>query len=80
MSSLAALTLPTVGAELWRYSRIGELDLGSYAIGLADTTVTGAGAVKGAVKTTEGAAKTAGSAAVEAGKKAADTVAPKKAN
>jgi hypothetical protein len=32
------------------------------------------------VKTTEGAAKTAGSAAVEAGKKAADTVAPKKAN
>ena len=42
MSSLAALTLPTVGAELWRYSRIGELDLGSYAIGLADTTVTGA--------------------------------------
>ena len=42
MSSLAALTLPTVGAELWRYSRIGELDLGSYAIGLADTTVTSA--------------------------------------
>ena len=34
--------LPTTDEEIWRYSRIGELDLGAYRAGEAATTVTGA--------------------------------------
>ncbi|MGA0132145.1 MAG: hypothetical protein ACO3KE_06085, partial [Ilumatobacteraceae bacterium] len=41
MSVIADLVLPTAEQELWRYSRIGELDLGAYAVGAADTTVSG---------------------------------------
>jgi Fe-S cluster assembly protein SufD len=38
----AAMSLPTVGEEVWRYSRIGELDLDAYRPGVATTTVEGA--------------------------------------
>ncbi|MGA1655941.1 MAG: Fe-S cluster assembly protein SufD [Ilumatobacteraceae bacterium] len=41
MSVIVDLVLPTAEQELWRYSRIGELDLGAYAVGAADTTVSG---------------------------------------
>ncbi|MFZ9911802.1 MAG: hypothetical protein ACO3F1_07010, partial [Ilumatobacteraceae bacterium] len=41
MSVIADFVLPTAEQELWRYSRIGELDLGAYAVGAADTTVSG---------------------------------------
>jgi Fe-S cluster assembly protein SufD len=34
--------LPTTDEEIWRYSRIGELDLGAFRAGEAATTVTGA--------------------------------------
>jgi hypothetical protein len=44
VSSLtAATTLPTTDEEIWRYSRIAELDLDRYAIGRAATTVSGGG-------------------------------------
>ncbi len=41
----AAVPLPTPQEEIWRYSRIGELKLGSYRHGIMTTTVTGADAV-----------------------------------
>ena len=41
MSVLADLVLPTAEQELWRYSRIGELDLGAYSVGASTTTVLG---------------------------------------
>jgi len=41
MSALSDLVLPTAEQELWRYSRIGELDLGSFTPGLIATTVSG---------------------------------------
>jgi Fe-S cluster assembly protein SufD len=34
--------LPTTDEEIWRYSRIAELDLSQYSVGDAATTVTGA--------------------------------------
>ncbi|MEY3358490.1 MAG: hypothetical protein RIR87_1549 [Actinomycetota bacterium] len=37
----ADIALPTAEQELWRYSRIGELDLGSYSVGAVTTTVSG---------------------------------------
>ena len=49
LSALArfeAAPAPTTQEELWRYSRIGELNLDSYRYGLADTTVAGADAVR----------------------------------
>ena len=33
--------LPTIDEELWRYSRIGELQLDRFALGEVDTTTTG---------------------------------------
>jgi len=42
MTTLAELVLPTAEQELWRYSRIGELDLASYRSGKLQTTVDGA--------------------------------------
>ena len=33
--------LPTIDEELWRYSRIGELQLDRFAVGEVDTTTTG---------------------------------------
>jgi hypothetical protein len=33
--------MPTTDEELWRYSRIGELDLDRYALAAADTTISG---------------------------------------
>ena len=41
MSVLADLVLPTAEQELWRYSRIGELDLGAYSVGASTTAVLG---------------------------------------
>jgi Fe-S cluster assembly protein SufD len=41
----ADIALPTAEQELWRYSRIGELDLGSYSVGAVTTTVSGDAAV-----------------------------------
>ncbi len=37
----AALPWPTAAEEIWRYSRIGDLDLGAFELGTAETTVTG---------------------------------------
>jgi Fe-S cluster assembly protein SufD len=41
VNSLSNVVLPTAELELWRYSRIGELDLSSYAVGVLRTTVSG---------------------------------------
>ena len=41
MSGFAGVVLPTAEAELWRYSRIGELDLGSFSPSAAATRVVG---------------------------------------
>jgi Fe-S cluster assembly protein SufD len=37
----ASMSMPTPEEEVWRYSRIGELDLDRYTPGRAQTTVTG---------------------------------------
>ena len=42
----AASPLPTPESELWRYSRISELNLDAYALGSLTTTVIGAEAVR----------------------------------
>jgi Fe-S cluster assembly protein SufD len=42
-----ALAMPTAEEEVWRYSRIGELDLDRFVPGRADTTVTGADGLTG---------------------------------
>lgn len=41
MASLSNLALPTAEAELWRYSRISELDLAEFTVGSHVTTVSG---------------------------------------
>ncbi len=41
MTSLSNLVLPTAESELWRYSRIAELDLGSMSVGPVATSVVG---------------------------------------
>ena len=41
----AAAPLPTPQQEIWRYSRIGELQLDSYRYGTLSTTITGAESV-----------------------------------
>ncbi len=38
----AATELPTAEEEIWRYSRIGELDLERFGPAAVDTVVTGA--------------------------------------
>jgi Fe-S cluster assembly protein SufD len=38
----AAMAMPTIGDEVWRYSRIGELDLDAYRPAAASLTVEGA--------------------------------------
>ena len=45
MTNLSTIALPTAELELWRYSRIGELDLGSFAAGAVATTVSGEASV-----------------------------------
>ena len=42
MSTLTSLVLPTAEAELWRYSRISELNLGDYRAAAVPTRVVGA--------------------------------------
>ena len=44
--------MPTAEAELWRYSRIGELDLASYSVGSAATNVVGEAEVGGKSRVT----------------------------
>ncbi len=39
------IALPSTDEEIWRYSRIGELDLGAYADGAVRTEVTNADGV-----------------------------------
>ena len=41
MTTLASLVLPTAESELWRYSRIGELDLGDFRAAALPTSVVG---------------------------------------
>jgi Fe-S cluster assembly protein SufD len=41
LEQLASVTLPTADEEIWRYSRIGELDLRSFTGGAIATTVEG---------------------------------------
>ena len=41
MNSLSNVVLPTAELELWRYSRIGDLDLSTYSVGALSTTVSG---------------------------------------
>jgi len=41
MPALASILLPSAEQELWRYSRIGELDLAAYSVGGLLTTVSG---------------------------------------
>src|SRR5262245_9397900 len=41
MHAFEGVELPTAAEEIWRYSRIGELDLSRYTPGEAATTVTG---------------------------------------
>lgn len=41
MTNLSTVALPTAELELWRYSRIGELDLGSYTESVVATSVSG---------------------------------------
>jgi Fe-S cluster assembly protein SufD len=47
MNSLSNIVLPTAELELWRYSRIGELDLASMSIGSVTTRVVGDAEVGG---------------------------------
>ena len=44
MSTLTSLVLPTAEAELWRYSRISELNLGDYRAAAVSNRVVGAAA------------------------------------
>jgi len=37
----ATATMPTTAEEIWRYSRIEELELGRYSPAVAETTITG---------------------------------------
>ncbi|MFM7306933.1 MAG: SufD family Fe-S cluster assembly protein, partial [Actinomycetota bacterium] len=41
MPALASIVLPTAEEELWRYSRIGELNLADFSVGSLVTTVSG---------------------------------------
>jgi Fe-S cluster assembly protein SufD len=50
VNSLSNVVLPTAELELWRYSRIGELDLAAMSIGSVTTKVVG-GAEAGLVET-----------------------------
>ena len=38
---MSTVTIPTVDEEIWRYSRIGELDLESFRPGQVTTTIDG---------------------------------------
>jgi len=40
VDALLAASLPDAGAEIWRYSRIGELDLDTFSFATASTAVT----------------------------------------
>jgi Fe-S cluster assembly protein SufD len=42
LADLAGLPLPTPDEEIWRYSRIGDLDLGAYVPSRTEATVEGA--------------------------------------
>jgi Fe-S cluster assembly protein SufD len=41
LEQLASVPLPTADEEIWRYSRIGDLDLGRFTAGTLTTTVDG---------------------------------------
>jgi Fe-S cluster assembly protein SufD len=43
LSQLSTLELPTTDEEIWRYSRIGDLDLAAYVPAVHDVDVDGAG-------------------------------------
>ena len=43
---MSTLALPTVDEEIWRYSRIGELDLDSFKLGKLSTKVEASSAAK----------------------------------
>ena len=49
---MSTLALPTVDEEIWRYSRIGELDLSSFKLGKLATKVEASGAAKQIVSST----------------------------
>jgi len=47
VTELSSFVLPTAESELWRYSRIGELDLASMSVGRVSTSVVGDAEVGG---------------------------------
>lgn len=49
---MSTLALPTVDEEIWRYSRIGELDLGSFKLGKLSTKVDASSDAKQIVSAT----------------------------
>jgi Fe-S cluster assembly protein SufD len=49
---MSTLALPTVDEEIWRYSRIGELDLGEFKLGKLSTTVEASAAAQKIISST----------------------------
>ncbi|MFM7762609.1 MAG: SufB/SufD family protein, partial [Acidimicrobiaceae bacterium] len=49
---MSTLALPTVDEEIWRYSRIGELDLSSFKLGKLSTKVEASGVAKQIISST----------------------------
>ena len=49
---MSTLALPTVDEEIWRYSRIGELDLDRFKLGELSTKIDGSNAAKQTVSST----------------------------
>ena len=49
---MTTLALPTVDEEIWRYSRIGELDLDTYKLGKVSTKIDASSAAKQMVSST----------------------------
>ncbi|MFM8688922.1 MAG: SufD family Fe-S cluster assembly protein, partial [Acidimicrobiaceae bacterium] len=49
---MSTLALPTVDEEIWRYSRIGELDLDSFKLGKLSTKVEASGVAKQIISST----------------------------
>ncbi|MUH52099.1 MAG: hypothetical protein F2789_12910, partial [Actinobacteria bacterium] len=45
LERFAVATFPTAHEEIWRYSRIGELNLDAYRLGTLTTTITGADSI-----------------------------------
>ncbi|MFM9172564.1 MAG: SufD family Fe-S cluster assembly protein, partial [Acidimicrobiaceae bacterium] len=53
---MSTLALPTVDEEIWRYSRIGELDLSSFKLGKLATKVEASGVAKQIISSTRNVA------------------------